>query len=245
MVGIDIFYKQIINIMRVNFILFLFIHTTLTYAQLSNGIKDLKIGVLYGYSASSITYSLINKHLTTNSYYPIKSTNVFSVPDNVNVGFEFYKNNDPNYARVLLNKSFLLEQKSYNSAVSHLGFSVDVFRNLLNKDKWVLAPMVGVNLLDFNLSAISISEISALTQTNMQERLSRENIWLIRTGIDMKHFVMIPFEPIKSFGIGFNIYYQIDISNGKWSHSSPNEINAFPATKLSGLVLAINTVLNF
>jgi len=227
-------------------LIFLFITFPLLLLSQNNKFFDRhSVGLTYGLGNTFYENTALNTFLIEKGYFPVYDNNNFENPPNtMNIGVEINGKKSSQYCRISMLKSLNISDKEVNnkSFVNYTGLSLDVFNDFCKNDKWVLAPMVGVSMFDFYMSAVSSSSISNLTQTNLEEGFYKKGVFCLKPGVEIKRKFQIGSYFV---GVGINGYYQFELGNGKWGNLTGEQYGNFTASKISGLVSFINSTVYF
>lgn len=231
--------------MKIRILFLLIIQSAFLFSQNSEISKDLKLGLILGFSNTIISYHDLNEYLIIKSYFPLDNNNELNTINSISFGIELMDKHNDSYCKIFINKNLNILFKSQHdkSLINYYGLNIDISKDLCKNKKWVIAPMLGFNISDFNLIAVSSSSTSVLTNSSLQERLFKDQIYFLKPGIDIKRF--IPLSKSKNYCIGFNCFYQIELSDGKWKDIYGKLNNSFPTSKMSGFVTTINSTIYF
>ncbi len=201
-------------------IIYLTVIPFLLFSQRNKLFDYCTVGLTYGLGNTFYENTALNTYLIEKGYFPVYDNNNFESPPNtMNIGVEIYSKKSSQYCRLSMLKSLNISDKEVNnkSFVNYTGLSLDLFNDFCKNDKWVLAPMVGVSVFDFYMSAVSSGSISNLTQTNLEEGFYKKGVFCLKPGVEIKR----KFQIGSCFvGVGINGYYQFELGNGKWGNLS-------------------------
>ncbi len=215
------------------------IFPTWLFSENNSSFSNNPLGIKIGFGNSYFSYKDLNSFLTNNDYFPVDDTdNSFYFC----LGVEFTTQKSPLSISWTIQKNIMKTDGDLKSCINYTGFKVDLFYDFCKKDKWLLAPMIGASISDVNLSAVSINKISELTKTNVQEGLSKINLFSINPGFAIRSFFSI--QQLLA-NVGIDCYYQIEIGDGKWKDGSNKKIDNFATSKMTGFVFCINSTFYF
>lgn len=231
--------------MKIKIILLIIIQSELLLSQNSGIFKDQKLGFTLGYSNTIKSYPDLNQYLINKNYFPLNYNNEINTLNSVSFGIELMDVQKNFYCKIYLNKNLNILSKSQpsNSIIKYIGFNIDASKDMCKNEKWVVGPMFGLNISDFNLIAVSSSSTSVLSNSNLQESLFKEQTLFLKTGIDIKRFIPLP--KYINYCLGLNCFYQFEMSDGSWKDIYGMKYDAFPTSNMSGFVVTINSTIYF
>ena len=216
----------------------------LLFSQSNKLFDDYTLGFSIGFGNSIFSNKIINNSLIDKGYFPIYENAYINTINIISYGVEVGNKNTSLYCKATIqkNKNLLNVNMNEKSNINYISFSLDVYNDFCKNEKWKLSPMLGVSVNDFYLSAVSAKNISYLTQTNLIEGFSKQDVFCIKSGIDIKYKFAIWHYFV---GIGLNCYYQFEMGDGKWNDFRGNKYESISSSKMSGFVPIINTTLYF
>ncbi len=225
--------------MKIIFIICGILFPTWLFSENNTSFSNVSFGMKIGFENSYFSYKDLNDFLVNNGYYPLNDND--NLPS-LCLGIEFTTKQSPLHVSCTIQKSIMKTDRSLQSNINYTGFGVDAFYDFCKNEKWILAPMMGVSLLDVNLFSVSQNKISELTQTNLQEGLSKMNLFCINPG-----FTVSRTFTIQQFlgSVGIDSYYQIEMGDGKWKDVLNKKVDSVVASKMTGFVFGINLTFYF
>lgn len=219
--------------MKYFFLMFILFSYLSTSAQTQSIFNEIRIGPYFTSEMSTVSVGSLNNYLSSKSYFACSNTSL-----NRSYGISIRSISNPS----LINLTFCrsessMDKVSGNSMINSNGMRMEYLYDLINNEKWLIAPSISYQFSNYQLMAVSQDVFSPLTGDNLEESAHVFSKDLVSVGLVIDRQICIKFI---DFFIGLHVCYNFNIAKNSWLNSNYEELVKLPEINLSGVCIGFS-----
>lgn len=213
------------NILSLSFCLW----SAIIFAQTTELTKNIRISFLGNVGIENMNTETINKFLVSNNFNSISKD--IQTPSYISAGLTIRNATSPFITQLMFHMNntniYSLEK---NSSIHSYGFNMNFLYDLSKNQKWLFAPLFGIRVSNYTLTAVSTNTISSLSGNLLEESFQRNYVVGLKLGADIERQIKIYNY---TYSIGISAYYNLNIGKRNWYNSSGLASKNIPSIGLS------------
>ncbi len=211
----------------------IFSQSLIIFSQENTENNYFKIGMLFESTSDFVKNEQFNNFLQTNNYYTC-SNNISSK----SVGLSLRSMSSPSLIHIVFNSGKSLNDKENKTILSSYGVNIDYLYDFIKSDNWLIAPVIGLKINNYKLTAVSVNTTSLLSSLPLEETFQMDNKYMANFGLQLNRKIKISFLDIF---VGIKAGYNLNLISENWYNSNQQKINTIPSIGLSGFYWGLSS----